>query len=326
MARMPAALSIVIPTFNTAAMTLACCRAAMAAAPEAEIVVVDDASSDGTAALLRAELPELMVVRLDENRRFAGAANVGLAMSSGRILLLLNSDATLDARSVQALLDAFDADPGLGIAGARLLNADGTPQWSGGPLPTLPWLLVMVTGAARFLPRRRKSDGSAPVAWVSGAAMAIRREAWEAAGPLRESYRFYAQDLELCARAGKAGWRVRIVEEARVVHAGGATMRNWRDVEELPHDPSLLWLDLMTWGRRHYGRAWSLIAFPAVCTAAFLRIAVRRMLRRPRSATEAYAAALRQLLVEREQLTGKTVGGVTRLDEPPSGVAKSSRP
>lgn len=320
-------LSIVIPTFNTAAMTLSCCRAAMAAAPDAEILVADDASTDGTAELLRAEVPEIVTVRLETNRRFAGAANVGVAASTGRIVLLLNTDAVLDRTALEALLAAFREDEQLGIAGARLVHPDGTPQWSGGPLPTLLWLAVMVNGSARFFPRRRSpTRETASVAWVSGAAMAFRRETWEAAGPFRESYLFYAQDLEFCARAGAKGWGVRIVENARVVHGGGATMRRWREVEELPHDPTLLWLDLMTWGRRHYGRTWAQLAFPVVCAAASLRIAMRRLLRSPRSGTEAYAAALRQLLVERKQLTGKSVAAVARHDEPAAGLADSPRP
>lgn len=319
---MPAAppLSIVIPTFNTAAMTLTCCRAALAAAPDAEIIVADDASTDDTAELLRAGAPEVVVVRLENNRRFAGAANVGVAASNGRVVLLLNSDTIIDAGAIAALLHAFTADERLGIAGARLIHADGTPQWSGGPLPTLLWLMVMVNGSARFLPRRASTRGHADVAWVSGAAMAFRRETWESVGPLRESYRFYAQDLDFCARARAAGWGVRIVEEARVVHDGGATMRPWRDVAELPHDPALLWLDLLTWGRQHYGRAWAMLALPAVCAAAFVRIAMRRILRSPRSATDAYAAALRQLLVERQQIAGKGIARVARLDEPSRGV------
>lgn len=319
-------LSIVIPTFNTAAMTLACCRAAMAAAPDAEILVADDASTDGTAELLRAQAAEVVVVRLDSNRRFAGAANVGVAASGGRVVLLLNSDAILDSAAVAAFLAAFDDDPRLGVAGARLVHPDGTPQWSGGPLPTLLWLMVMVSGSARFRPRRTAKRGPSAVAWVSGAAMAFRRETWEAAGPFRESYRFYAQDLEFCARARAAGWSVRIVEDARVVHGGGATMREWRDITDLPHDPSLLWLDLLTWGRRHYGRAWAMVALPAVCLAAFARITLRRILRSPRSGTDAYTAALRELLVERKQITGKGIAGVARLDESASRLPDRPRP
>jgi GT2 family glycosyltransferase len=327
-------LSIVIPTFNTAAMTLACCRAAIAAAPrDSEVIVVDDGSTDATGELLHAEVPEVAVVPLETNSRFAAAVNAGVAIARGRIVLLLNSDTRIDRDAPARLLDAFAADSSLGVAGARLLNADGSEQWSGGVQPTLLWLVVMVSGISRILPRRRRStDGD--VGWVSGAAMAFRRSTWENAGPLNENYRFYAQDLDFCVRARVNGWRVRLIEDARVVHDRGATLRRWRDVANLPHDPALLWLDLLMWGRSHYGRFWAWAALPLMCTAAALRILARSLRelflsgdarRLSRSATGIYAAALRQLLVEGQQTSDQNVGRVARLDEPPAGVADRSR-
>jgi N-acetylglucosaminyl-diphospho-decaprenol L-rhamnosyltransferase len=302
------ALSIVVPTFNTAAMTLATCRAALdAAPPNTELIIVDDASTDDTRELFAAELPNVRVVRLAENRRFAAAANAGVVVARGAIVLLLNSDAVVERDALTSLLVAFDSEPSLGVAGARLLNADGTVQWSGGPVPTLAWLTVLAGGFASILPRRRRALGGASPAWVSGAAMAFRRGVFDVAGPLREHYRFYAQDLDFCLRARAAGWNMRIVEEARVVHGGGATVRQWRGVDELPHDPALLWLDLLTWGREHYGFAWATTARALMIVAALVRITSRRLrellLRgderaRSRSTTAAYAAALRQLFVE----------------------------
>jgi GT2 family glycosyltransferase len=309
-------LSIVIPSYNSAAMTLETCRAAIAAAPDAEVIVVDDASTDGTFELLRGEV---RVVRLDVNRRFGGAANAGVAASRGEIVLLLNSDARVDRDAIAALLDAFASDERLGIAGARLLNPDGTPQWSGGPVPTIPWLVVMVSGTASFLRWRtgaspvRTAEGVCPpydIGWVSGAAMAFRREAWE---PFRETYRFYAQDVEFCVRARSRGWRVRLIEAARVTHIGGAT---------LPQNPALLWLDLLTWGRTHYGRAWAAFARVSMCAAAMLRIAARRVRGLP---ADVYVAALRQLFVEREEVASEAVGRIAPLDEPPPGVADRTR-
>lgn len=304
-------LSIVIPTFNTAAMTLECCRAALAALPHGgEVIVVDDASSDDTCDLLRANVPEVRVLRLERNQRFAGAANAGVAASRGEIVLLLNSDARLERGAPAAFLAAFAREPRLGVAGAQLLNADGTLQWSGGPVPGLLWLTVMVSGVARFLPRRRRDRGArSHVAWVSGAAMAFRRAVWNDAGPLEKRYRFYAQDLAFCMHAHTLGWDVRIVDEARVVHDGGSTVRQWRGVAELPHDPALLWPDLLQWGRSQHGAVWAGAARLLMIAAVLPRIAARRLRelflrgdarQRARSATRAYRAALQQLLVERE--------------------------
>jgi GT2 family glycosyltransferase len=287
-------LSVVIPTFNTAELTLRCCRAVLASLPaDSEVIVADDGSTDGTAELLAREVPAVRIVRLDANSGFAPAANRGVASSRGRIILLLNSDAIVDASALTAFLGAFAADSKLGVAGARLLNPDRTSQWSGGAAPTLPWMIGVVSGAghlARFV-RRRGVRVQRDVDWVSGAAMAFRREVWNAAGPLDERFRFYCQDIEFCLRARDAGWRVSIIDAARVVHAIGGTIA--ADTS-LQHDPARLWPDLLTWGGRRYGRRWMFIARIALMLTAAVRIAARAILRRDNAQFIRAAKALRQ--------------------------------
>jgi GT2 family glycosyltransferase len=267
--------SVVIPTFNTAQMTLRCCRAVLASLPrDAEVIVADDGSTDGTAELLAREPPAVRIVRLESNRGFAPAANHGVAASSGRIILLLNSDAIVDADAIAAVLAAFAADAKLGVAGARLLNRDRTPQWSGGAAPALAWMIGVVSGAGHLarLVCRRRVRAQRDVDWVSGAAMAFRREVWDAAGPLDERFRFYCQDIDLCLRARDAGWRVAVIEEARVVHEIGGTIAA---KGALHHDPERLWPDLLAWGGRRYGRRWMLVARIVLTLTALLRIAGR---------------------------------------------------
>jgi GT2 family glycosyltransferase len=272
-------LSVVIPTFNTARMTLRCCRAVLGSLPaDSEVIVADDGSADGTAELLACEAPSVHVVRLESNRGYAPAANRGVAAAHGGIILLLNSDAIVDTDAIAALLAAFAADPKLGVAGARLLNPDRTPQWSGGPAPTLAWMIGVVSGAGRLARLvRRGVRVQRDVDWVSGAAMAFRAEVWTQAGPLDERFRFYCQDIDFCLRARDAGWRVAVIEEARVVHAIGGTVAA---ESALHHDPARLWPDLLTWGGSRYGRRWMFGARIVLMLAAFLRIAVRAMGRR----------------------------------------------
>lgn len=284
-------LSVVIPTFDTAPMTLRCCRAVLAALPgDCEVIVADDGSRDGTVELLAREVPPVRVVRLDTNRGFATAANRGVGEAGGSIILLLNSDAIVEGDALRAMLAAFDDDPKLGVAGARLLNEDGSPQWSGGRTPTLAWIAGVISGAGHLarLFRRRGGSASSVVDWVSGAAMAFRAEVWNDAGPLSERFLFYCQDIEFCLRAQRAGWRVRVVEEARVRHAIGATVSPGER-----HDPARLWPDLFAFAAAHHGRQWAMLARPLLASVAALRIAIRTLRRRD---TDAMRRGLRRLV------------------------------
>jgi GT2 family glycosyltransferase len=107
--------------------------------------------------------------------------------------------------------------------------------------------------------------------------MAFRREVWDVAGPLDERFRFYCQDIEFCLRAHKAGWRVGVVENVRVVHTIGGTMAG---NDALRHDPERLWPDLLDWGSAHYGWRWSMVARIVLVMVAWSRVvwsvAVRR--------------------------------------------------
>jgi hypothetical protein len=233
-------------------MTLHCCRSVLEAAPEAEVIVADDGSTDGTAELLAREVPSVRVVRRATNGGFAAAANDGIRAARGDVILLLNSDAIVDREAPAALLRAFASDPQLGIASAQLFDPDGTPQWTGGRTPTLFWMFAAMTGLGRITRRfrRRGQTGLAPD-WVSGAAMAFRRAVWNDAGPLAEHYRFYCQDIDFCLAARAHGWRIAIVPEARVTHLRGATAGR---------DRAILRDDLIAWGSARHGRVWKVVA------------------------------------------------------------------
>jgi GT2 family glycosyltransferase len=261
-------LSVVVPTYNTAEMTLRCVRAIYGAD---EVIVVDDGSTDGTAALLSREA---RVISLERNSGFAAAASRGVAEARGELILLLNSDAILAPDALSAFVAAFQNDPKLGVAGAQLLNEDGSKQWSGGRTPTLPWIIGVVSGAGylvgRVIPKHRL-ESPRHTDWVSGAAMMFRREAWQ---PLDERYLFYCQDIDFCLNARKAGWDVRIVDGARVTHAHGSTIAPGN---ELSYDPARMWPDLLTWGRKYYGVKWAARARMILIAVAALRVAWRKV-------------------------------------------------
>jgi GT2 family glycosyltransferase len=272
-------LSIVIPTHDTREITLRCLDS-LYASPLAglEVILVDDASRDGTAEAARERHPRLIVLRHEEARRFTRSANDGLARARGGLLLLLNSDTEVSPGGLARLAALFAEEPRLGVAGALLHYPDGSPQWSGGREPSLAWFLALSSGLPALLSRiplyRRAKplDPAAPVAvdWVTGAAMAFRREVWEAVGPLDEGFRFYAQDLDFCLRARRAGWEVQIRPDVPVLHHHGATIG--RDPGARRHQqPELLWSDLLRWARKHRGSTWAARAEGALRTGVRLR-------------------------------------------------------
>jgi N-acetylglucosaminyl-diphospho-decaprenol L-rhamnosyltransferase len=272
-------LSIVIPTHDTRELTLRCLES-LRAAPVAgmEVILVDDASRDGTAEAVAERHPEVVVVRNGEPARFTRSANRGLARASGEILLLLNSDTEVEPGGLARLVEIFAREPELGIAGALLHYPDGSPQWSGGREPSLPWFFALTSGLPILLerlPLYRRSKPLAPdrplaVDWVTGAAMAFRRAVWEAAGPLDEGFRFYAQDLDFCLRARRAGWEIEVRPELRVLHHHGATIGRAPGARRHQH-PELLWGDLLRWARKHRGTAWAARAEAALRTGVWLR-------------------------------------------------------
>src|SRR5215210_1191901 len=280
--------SIVIPTHDTRDLVLRC-LASLDASPVPgglEVILVDDASRDGTAEAVGQRHPAVVVLRNETPQRFTRSANRGLARARGEILLLLNSDTEVAPGGLAGLLEVFAREPGLGVAGARLHYPDGSPQWSGGREPSLAWFFALASGLPALLARlplyRRlkplDAHGPARVDWVTGAAMAFRRAVWEAAGPLDEGFRFYAQDLDFCLRARRAGWEVAVRPELAVLHHHGATIGRAPGARGRQR-PGLLWSDLLRWARKHHGAAWAARAETALRAGGALRLGARRLAR-----------------------------------------------
>jgi len=310
----PPPLSIVVPSRNTKALTLACLASLAAAVRDrpqlagTEVVLVDDAGADGTAGTVAARCPQVRLLRLERQGGFTRAANRGLAAAAGELLVLLNSDTEVAAEGLAALPGRFAAEPGLGIAGAELRYPDGIAQWSGGGEPGAAWLFGLASGLPEMLARlphyrrlkpaagtggggRGRDRGAAaesgarprPVAWVTGAAMAIRRRTWEQVGPLDERFDFYAQDLDLCLRARDLGWQVAVLPEFQVVHHHGATIaaeggRRPRGAGRGGRHTELLWTDLLLWAAKRGGAPAARRAARALAAGGALRLVVRRLL------------------------------------------------
>jgi N-acetylglucosaminyl-diphospho-decaprenol L-rhamnosyltransferase len=272
-------LSVVIPTHDTRELTLRCLESLRdGGATPVETVVVDDASSDGTTEAVAEAEPGVNVVETGENVGFSRAVNLGVERTSGGIVLVLNSDTEVLEGGLAALMAAFAEDPELGIGGAELVNPDGSPQWRAGRWPTPTWLFAQASGlgaaAARLSGRRSGGHGSkrsGAVDWVSGAAMAVRRDVWLECGPFDEGYRFYCQDLDLCRAAKRAGRRVAVIAGFRVIHHHGATISAEEGTAGSFH-PGRLWADLVRFARKDGGEDAAKRAARAIRVGARLRL------------------------------------------------------
>jgi GT2 family glycosyltransferase len=276
-------LSVVIPTRDTRELTLGCLESLRnGGETPVDVIVVDDASSDGTAEAIRDIYPEATVVETGRNVGFSRAVNLGVKRTVGDVILVLNSDTEILEGALSALMGAFSNDWALGIGGAELLDPDGSSQWRAGRWPTTFWLLAQSSGlgaVANRLPGRHRvgSTGATrtgAVDWVSGAAMGVRREVWETSGPFDVAYRFYCQDLDLCASAQKSGWSVAVVPGFGVLHHHGATISEAEGASGTFH-PAHLWADLVRFAEKHQGPEAARRAAAALKAGARLRLAGR---------------------------------------------------
>jgi len=196
-----------------------------------EVLVVDNASSDGTVEMLRAEFPGVRVMANAENVGFTRGNNEALAEAQGRYLFLLNPDTELRPGALQALIDYMEAHPRVGIVGPRLFYGDGTPQSSRRRFPTLATAFLESTKLQQWFPRNRvltryymldtSDDATQEVDWVNGSAMFVRRQVYEQIGGFDEAFFMYSEELDWCYRAKQAGWQVVYLPTAQVTHYEG---------------------------------------------------------------------------------------------------------
>ncbi|HLF67961.1 MAG TPA: glycosyltransferase family 2 protein [Gaiellaceae bacterium] len=201
-----------------------------------EVILVDCASTDGTAAFVRDRFPEVRLVELDVNLGYGGALNEGARLASGTHLLLMNADAwPSEPDSIDLLVAFADDQPSAGAVGPRLLNPDGSLQRSVRGFPTL-WRLSTEYFFLRWLnPRSRALNafygagfdhGSVIDAeFLVGAVLLTRRQAFGEIGGFDPSFFMFNEEVDLCYRLRQAGWRVVFYPGASFVHLGGASTR-----------------------------------------------------------------------------------------------------
>jgi GT2 family glycosyltransferase len=234
-----APVTVAVVSWNTRELLGRCLRSLHEDASRglADVWVVDNASSDGSPALVRERFPWVKLIASAQNRGFGAAVNLVAARTSSPWLAPANADVELDAGAMERLLDEGERHPEAGAIAPRLILPDGSTQHSVYPFPTLPFTLAHVLGAlavSRRLSRRWcLGSGFDPsrgreVPWAVGAFLLVRRDAWEQAGGFDERQWMYAEDLDLGWRLQRAGWTTRYEPEARIGHAeSAATVQAW---------------------------------------------------------------------------------------------------
>ena len=227
-------LSIIVVNYNTRALLATCLEAlAKHVRVEHEVVVIDNASADGSADMVRAQFPQVRLLAMETNRGFAAAVNAGLAATTGAYVCWLNPDARLLNDGLAEVLAYLDEHAEAGVVGPQVVNPDGSIQHSSRMFPSVTAAFFNRNSLmTRFFPENRFSrrylgmdrdrETVHQTDWVSGACLIHRREV----GQLDERFFLYMEDIDFCLRATRAGWKVMYHPALQVMHQIGGSSRH----------------------------------------------------------------------------------------------------
>jgi GT2 family glycosyltransferase len=229
-------LDIIIVSYNARADLERCLHSLHAAPPSMphRIIVVDNASTDGSVQAVRSAWPGVEVLDMGRNAGFAAANNAGIRAGHGELILLLNSDTIVPAGAIDALAARLLAERDVAAAGPRLVDGEGRAEWSFGRMLTPRRELGRMTlhalytrrvpGVTTFVERATRRESYPD--WVTGACLLVRRAAAEQAGLLDERYFMYEEDVDFCAALRARGGRILFAPAIEVVHLGGRSARS----------------------------------------------------------------------------------------------------
>ena len=229
-------LSIVVVNWNTRGMLrdcLASVRDGLGDLP-AEVIVIDNASEDGSADMVASEFPEIVLIRNAENRGFAAANNQGFAVARGRHVLLLNSDTIVHGDVLARSVAWLDERPEVGAMGCRVLNTDGTVQLTCSMYPSILNQLLQASGLwklrwppflGRYLMTDWQRDSERHVETISGCYLLVCRQVIEEVGVLDEAFFFFGEETDWCRRMRDAGWRLVFAPVGEITHHGSVSAR-----------------------------------------------------------------------------------------------------
>lgn len=310
--------SLIVLSFNTRNLlreNLTCLQA-VSAEIDSEIIVVDNASHDGSADMVAAEFPGIRLIRAPHNLGFAGGNNLGYKAARGEFLILVNSDAFIEANALHRGLEQMRKYPEVGLAGGLLFSRDQRHEPSARQFPSPLNDLLNLTGLAARYPRSRffgRFDRTwadplepAEVDWVPGAFCIIRRAALDQIGFFDERFFLYYEEVDLCRRLRKAGWSVWYWPDLQAVHWGGESSKTLSGQTVSNHGHQLtLWRmrSALLYYRKHHSYLTAWLSAKIETTWHRLRILKNR--RNPDKQGESKAIIIMQKRAWRETLAGR---------------------
>jgi len=273
--------TIVIVSYNSRQPLQECLRKLTTEKDPYPVIVVDNASTDGTAETVARDFSVAGLIKNSKNLGFAAGCNQGIRACTSDFILLLNPDTLLERDALQKLVDLMRAQPDVGACGPRILNPDGSLQPSCRQFPTLGAMITDELGFGRLFPHSRRlakyrmhgweHNETATVDQLMGACLLLRRSALEHLGLLDERFFLYFEEVDLCLRLQQAGWRVVFVADAMVTHLGGESSKT-DPRNALGHR----YRSLFTFYRKHYPKWQSPILRLTIQIAALARVLAGR--------------------------------------------------
>lgn len=281
-------ISVIFVNWNSADFLRDCLASLYANTTQAkfEAVVVDNASYDGAEEMLRRDFPQVKYIQSKENLGFARANNLGVESSSGRILLFLNPDTLLPGNAIAEMAKCLEGLPQGGAIGCRILNPDRTVQTPAiQAFPTILNQLLDADAFRRMFPKSRLwgtaalfSDSTLPttVEMVSGACLMLRRDVFQRVGGFSSDYFMYGEDVDLCRKVWKAGWRIYYLPTASIIHYGGQSTKR---KPESSFSTLVMQESMDIYMRKFHGRAYAFLYRLTRILSSVIRLGLLVLLR-----------------------------------------------
>jgi len=274
-------VTIIIVNWNTSETLRKCLSSVYQSTKriDYEVIVIDNASQDGSPDMIKAEFPQVHLVQNKKNAGFAAANNQGMAIAKGRYVLLLNSDTVILKNAIYKTVKFADAHPEAAVIGCRVLNPDRSLQPTCFMFPSVLNMILSCTYLYKLFPRN-KFFGRERMTWwdrrtirevdvVTGCFMLVRREAIESVGMMDEQFFMYGEETDWCYRFKQAGWKILFTPDAEIIHIGGQTSKYIRIEAALQLRGSIL-----RFIRKHYSLWQYTIACFLIWLFFFIRIPV----------------------------------------------------